>query len=91
VREPEEVEGLAATRTALLAQHSRKLAEVDEARLLLMERKPKLNQTRLEFVQHSPRVGFILKTHHEVVAVAHDDDSTARIPLAPLMTRRSSA
>jgi hypothetical protein len=42
VREPEEVEGLAASGAALFAQFARKVAELDEARLPLVECKLEL-------------------------------------------------
>jgi hypothetical protein len=70
---------------------TRELSELDEARLLLEERELELSQTLPKFNQHAPRFALVLKANHEVVAVAHNNDSSARIPLAPLMDPRSSA
>ena len=50
-----------------------------------MKCKAKFGQPLLEVGQHLPCVDRALETHHEVVGIAHDRDSTARVPTTPLM------
>jgi hypothetical protein len=42
-------------------------------------------QTLLEMQWHLPRIVLTLKAHHEIIAIAHDDDSTTRVAFSPLM------
>src|ERR1700739_1748843 len=50
-----------------------------------MERQLEFRQSFLEMDQQQARIGLISKAHHEIVAVAHDHDSSARIASSPLM------
>ena len=50
-----------------------------------MERQLKLRKTLLEIGHHPSRLGLVLKAHHKVVAVAHDDHSSLCVAFPPLM------
>src|ERR1700746_780763 len=39
----------------------------------------------MEMNQHLSRIGLKLEAHHEIVAIAHDDNSSARVAFPPLM------
>src|SRR5437763_12554166 len=83
--EAEKGEGFRTPFAALLTSQGRKPAELDQPRLILMERQAKLGQPVLEVNQHPLRVGRFLKAHHEVVSVTHDRHPTGRAPPPPLV------
>src|SRR5205814_4080480 len=81
----EKSEGFQSPLAALLTSQGREPAELDQPRLVLVERQAKLGQSVLEINQHPPRIRRFLKAHHEVVSVAHDRDPTGRVPPPPLV------
>ena len=83
--EAEKGEGFRTPLAALLTSQGRKSAELDQPRLVLMERQAKLGQPVLEVSQHPPRIRRFLKAHHEVVSIAHDRHPTGRMPPPPLV------
>ncbi len=48
--------------------------ELDQARFLLVQRQTKLSEAFPEIGPHPPCITFVLKAHHEVVAIPYDDD-----------------
>jgi hypothetical protein len=50
-----------------------------------MEHQLEFRQSLFELNQPPSRIGLILKAHHEIIAVTHYDDSSARVALPPLM------
>ena len=59
--------------------------ELDQSRLLLVQRQRELSEALHEIGPHPPCILLTLEAHHEVIAVPHDDDGTQRIALTPLM------
>jgi len=50
-----------------------------------VEHQPKPRHSLLEGSQHPPCIIHVPKAHHEVVSISHDEHSTPRRPLPPLM------
>ena len=82
--EPENGEGSRTLPAALSSGQGRQAAELDQSRLVLVERQAEPGQPFLEVRQHPPGVGRVLEAHDESVGTAHDRNPTARLPAAPL-------
>jgi hypothetical protein len=63
--EPEKGEGFRTPLAAPLPCSGRQKAELDQARLVLMERQAKLGQSFLEGLQHLLRIYLVLEAHDE--------------------------
>ena len=85
VREAEEGKGLGAPVAAGLPSLGRESTEFQESRFIIVQRQAKRDEARPKGDQHLLRVRVVLKAHHKVVGVAHDDDATARVPSSPLV------
>jgi hypothetical protein len=48
-----------------------------------VKRQSEVFQPLPEFDQHPPCIRLELKAHYEVIAVSHDDDPPAGVPLPP--------
>jgi len=74
VREAEEGNRLRSPVTARLTSFGGQLPEFDEARLVFVEHQAERSETLTKVGVHLPRVRLVLKAHHEIVGIAHDDD-----------------
>src|SRR5262249_12449341 len=69
---------------AALSGQAGKPAEFDQTGLFFVEREGKLAHASTKGLRHRTSIAGILKAHHEIVGVAHDDYSTASVPTPPL-------
>src|SRR3984893_14773118 len=77
VGEAEEGEDHRSPLAALPPSQSREPAELDQSRLVLVQRQAEVTQSLLEGTDHLPCIGLALEAHHEVVGIAHDHNATA--------------
>lgn len=83
--QPEEVKGLRCTRQAAFQTSvAGKALEVYEPCLLRMQFQLEPRESFAKVSQEPLCIEFMLEAKHEVIAVAHDDDVTMRMPLSPL-------
>lgn len=85
VGEAEEGEGLGSPLAAPLTREGREPAKLDQPRLVLMKRQAEAGQSRFEGQEHLLCVCLLLKTHDEVIGVAHDHNATASMATTPLV------
>src|SRR5258708_24905025 len=89
VGEAEEVEGRRFAKPACSPVRRREAAELDEPRLLRMERQPERRHP-LPHVRQEPRsLGLVLETGDDVVGIAHEDDVPLGMALPPLLCPQS--
>ena len=81
----EEGKGSRPPLAATTSSQGRQSAELDQPRLVLVQRQTEGGQSLSEGRQHLPCIIFPLEAHHEVVGVTHHDDPPARMAPAPLM------
>ena len=85
MREAEEVERVGLALAAPGPVGGSVSAELDQARLLWVECERKLRQSLLQVGEEAFGVGTVLEAHNGVVGIAHEDDISARLPLASLI------
>ena len=59
--------------------------ELDQPRLLRMQRKTELRETLFQVAQESFGILAVLKAQHEIIGVPNDDDIALGIPFPPLL------
>ncbi len=89
MREPQEVETLRLAQTTPLAVRRRRAAELDEARLFLMQRERELRHPLVQLRPEPLGVGFVLETGDDVVGIAHEDDISRAWRLRHCCAQRS--
>src|SRR6266849_3131637 len=85
VGEAEEGEAHRSPLAALPSSQSREPAELDQSRLVLVQRQAEMAQSLIEGAEHLPCIGLGLEAHHEVVGIAHDHNATASMSPTPLV------
>ncbi len=83
--EPEEVEGLRLTQATSLAIGSRMAAELDEARLVRVQREREPRHALIEVRQEPLGLGLVREAGDDVVGIAHEDDVALGVASPPLM------
>src|SRR5437773_1349312 len=83
VREAEKVEALGSPAAPASPVGRREAAELDEARLVGMQRQPELREPLAQLGEELLGLLPMLESHDEVVGEAHDHDLSARLLLSP--------
>src|SRR5438128_2169873 len=83
VREAEKVEALGSPVAPASPVGRREAAELDEARLVGMQRQPELREPLAQLGEELLRLLPMLESHDEVIGEAHDHDISARLLLPP--------
>jgi hypothetical protein len=78
VREAEEGKRRRPPVAARLTSFGGEPTEFDEADFVFVKRQAKRGKAFTKGGRHLPRIRLVLEAHHEVVGIAHDDDSPAR-------------
>jgi hypothetical protein len=81
MREAEEVEGLRFPRATLPPVRNRKAAELEESRLVGMQREPESREAFAQLGEEASRVLAMLESHDEIVRETHDDHGLRSAPL----------
>ena len=84
-REPQEGEGLRFAQTTPPASLRRKAAELQQAGLFPVQLEPELLKPRSHRIPEAPRIGLVLKAHHQIIGVAHDDHVAGGLAPPPLL------
>src|SRR5262250_278604 len=84
VRETQEVERLRLAFATLAPILCRKAAKFDDSRLISMQLKAKARESLTQLRQEPLCFMPMLKSRHEVIGKANEDDLSARVPLSPL-------
>src|SRR5208337_2809223 len=85
MREPQEVETLRLPLTAPLTVRRRPAAELDEARLFLMQREREPRHTLIQARPEPLGVGLVLEAGDDVVGVTHEDNRALGMAFSPLL------
>src|SRR5258707_12083118 len=83
IDESQKGEGLRSAKTSPLAVDRCIAAELQQPRLVRMERKRELLQPQSHRVPEAPRVGFVLEAGHNIIRVPQDDDVAFGFPPSP--------
>jgi len=85
VGEPQKRERLRPPQTCLRSSFGREQPKLNEPGLALIERQAKLGQPLSERFQQSLYIVLVLSSNDTIIGVAHGNNPSTRVPLAPLV------
>ena len=83
--EAQEIEGLRFSEPASSASVRRMAAELDQARLVRMQRQRELLESLTHRVPEAPGIGLVLEADHNVVGIPHDDHIARGLAPSPAL------